>query len=226
MRRRAAIRVSGMPHRPKPPAIIVAPSKKSATASSALATVLSIVSIIITRPGRLGRGGLACCGILGRQFGDAHRDVHHRLRRPRRLRWRPEGRGAVARARRRRWSTSRTASRRATWRRARWRSRRRRRCSPPGRSTSWSSIPAWGGRAPIWSSRRAAASSSAPTTACCRWRPAARAQIFRIEAPAFRREPVSPTFHGRDVFAPAAGRLAAGAARLRGRAGARRRWWS
>ncbi len=35
--------------------------------------------------------------------------------------------------------------------------------------------------------------------------------ITRIEAPAFRREPVSPTFHGRDVFAPTAGRLAAGA---------------
>jgi S-adenosylmethionine hydrolase len=34
----------------------------------------------------------------------------------------------------------------------------------------------------------------------------------RITAPAFRREPVSPTFHGRDVFAAAAGRLAAGAA--------------
>ena len=27
----------------------------------------------------------------------------------------------------------------------------------------------------------------------------------------FRRDPVSPTFHGRDVFAPTAGRLAAGA---------------
>jgi S-adenosyl-L-methionine hydrolase (adenosine-forming) len=36
-------------------------------------------------------------------------------------------------------------------------------------------------------------------------------RIYRIEAPAFRREPVSPTFHGRDVFAPTAGRLAAGA---------------
>ncbi len=35
----------------------------------------------------------------------------------------------------------------------------------------------------------------------------------RIEAAAFRREPVSPTFHGRDVFAPTAGRLAAGAPR-------------
>jgi len=36
-------------------------------------------------------------------------------------------------------------------------------------------------------------------------------RIYRIEASSFRREPVSPTFHGRDVFAPTAGRLAAGA---------------
>jgi S-adenosylmethionine hydrolase len=35
-------------------------------------------------------------------------------------------------------------------------------------------------------------------------------QAWRIENPTYRREPVSPTFHGRDVFAPAAGRLAAG----------------
>jgi S-adenosylmethionine hydrolase len=35
-------------------------------------------------------------------------------------------------------------------------------------------------------------------------------RAWRIESPAYRREPVSPTFHGRDVFAPAAGRLAAG----------------
>jgi S-adenosyl-L-methionine hydrolase (adenosine-forming) len=42
---------------------------------------------------------------------------------------------------------------------------------------------------------------------------AARAgrRIWRIEASAFRREPVSPTFHGRDVFAQTAGRLALGA---------------
>jgi S-adenosylmethionine hydrolase len=33
----------------------------------------------------------------------------------------------------------------------------------------------------------------------------------QITAAAFRREPVCPTFHGRDVFAAAAGRLAAGA---------------
>jgi S-adenosyl-L-methionine hydrolase (adenosine-forming) len=32
----------------------------------------------------------------------------------------------------------------------------------------------------------------------------------QIAAPGFRREPVCPTFHGRDVFAVAAGRLAAG----------------
>jgi S-adenosylmethionine hydrolase len=35
-------------------------------------------------------------------------------------------------------------------------------------------------------------------------------RAWRIESAAFRREPASPTFHGRDVFAPAAGRLAAG----------------
>jgi S-adenosylmethionine hydrolase len=42
---------------------------------------------------------------------------------------------------------------------------------------------------------------------------AARAprRAFRIESPRFRRESVSPTFHGRDIFAPTAGRLAAGA---------------
>lgn len=37
-------------------------------------------------------------------------------------------------------------------------------------------------------------------------------QAFRIDNPHFRREPVSPTFHGRDVFAVAAGRIARGAA--------------
>jgi S-adenosylmethionine hydrolase len=42
---------------------------------------------------------------------------------------------------------------------------------------------------------------------------AARAprRVYRIESSLFRRDPVSPTFHGRDVFAPTAGRLAAGA---------------
>jgi S-adenosylmethionine hydrolase len=36
-------------------------------------------------------------------------------------------------------------------------------------------------------------------------------RVYRIESSLFRRDPVSPTFHGRDVFAPTAGRLAAGA---------------
>jgi S-adenosylmethionine hydrolase len=36
-------------------------------------------------------------------------------------------------------------------------------------------------------------------------------RVYRIEAQGFRRDPVSPTFHGRDVFAPTAGRLASGA---------------
>ena len=36
-------------------------------------------------------------------------------------------------------------------------------------------------------------------------------RIYRIESSMFRRDPVSPTFHGRDVFAPTAGRLASGA---------------
>jgi hypothetical protein len=35
--------------------------------------------------------------------------------------------------------------------------------------------------------------------------------LFEIESPEFRAQTVSPTFHGRDLFAPAAARLAAGA---------------
>jgi S-adenosyl-L-methionine hydrolase (adenosine-forming) len=37
-------------------------------------------------------------------------------------------------------------------------------------------------------------------------------QVFLLESPLFRRGTVSPTFHGRDVFAVAAGQLAAGRA--------------
>jgi S-adenosylmethionine hydrolase len=36
-------------------------------------------------------------------------------------------------------------------------------------------------------------------------------RIHAIAAPTFRREPVSPTFHGRDLFAPTAAQLAVGA---------------
>lgn len=39
---------------------------------------------------------------------------------------------------------------------------------------------------------------------------AAPRRVFRVENPLFRRESVSPTFHGRDIFAVAAGQLAAG----------------
>ncbi len=42
----AATRCSGMPHRPKPPIMIVAPSGTSATASSASRRTLSIRRII------------------------------------------------------------------------------------------------------------------------------------------------------------------------------------
>src|SRR2546421_8718324 len=35
-------------------------------------------------------------------------------------------------------------------------------------------------------------------------------RAWAIENAPFRREPVSPTFHGRDLFAPTAGRLASG----------------
>jgi S-adenosylmethionine hydrolase len=35
-------------------------------------------------------------------------------------------------------------------------------------------------------------------------------RAFRIDSPYFRHEPVSPTFHGRDVFAVTAGRIAGG----------------
>jgi len=46
-------------------------------------------------------------------------------------------------------------------------------------------------------------------TLFAREHPIAEARV--IANPAFLRHPVSPTFHGRDVFAPAAGRLAGGA---------------
>ena len=52
--------------------------------------------------------------------------------------------------------------------------------------------------------------SSAPTTACWRWRRAARGWPTGSPGPDFRRDPVSPTFHGRDVFAQTAGKLARG----------------
>ena len=76
---------------------------------------------------------------------------------------------------------------------------------PPGTIHVAVVDPGVGGARADWSSRRAAASSSAPTTACSSLAARAPRRIFRIEAAGFRREPVSPTFHGRDVFAPGGG---------------------
>ena len=99
--------------------------------------------------------------------------------------WAPSRVWSCRSRRRRRWSTSRTASPRATWRRAPWRWRRPRRCFPRGRSMSRSSIQASGGRAPIWWSPPVTASMSAPTTACCRWPPAARGRSTGSKRPGF-----------------------------------------
>ena len=43
-------------------------------------------------------------------------------------------------------------------------------------------------------------------------------RVYRIESSMFRRDPVSPTFHGRDVFAPTAGTPGGRRARRRTRA--------
>src|SRR5947209_19948943 len=48
--RTAAIRFSGIPHRPKPPIRIVAPSRSRSIAASALATRLSIYSFLPILP--------------------------------------------------------------------------------------------------------------------------------------------------------------------------------
>ena len=61
---------------------------------------------------------------------------------------------------------------------------------------------------------RTAACSSGPTTACCRWPPRERfggvVEAVDIAHSPLRLEPVSATFHGRDMFAPVAAHLAAG----------------
>ena len=77
--------------------------------------------------------------------------------------------------------------------------------------------------------RPTAACSSARTTACwCRPPRPAAASSWRSRSPTARYmlDPVSRTFHGRDVFAPVAGHLAGGLDPLRARArrSTRRRW--
>ncbi len=207
-----------MPHRPNPPAIIVAPSKKSATASSALATVLSIVSHH-HNPAGAPRKGRA----LHRLW-----DTRRRIRRMPIVTFttdfgahdgyvgalkgvvlsiapqatlvdiahgvpaRDVAAGAVALAQ--------AAP-----------------LFPPGTIHVAVVDPGVGGaRADLV----VAAGDSffvGPDNGVLSLAARGPRQIYRIEAPAFRREPVSPTFHGRDVFAPAAGP----AGRRRGRLGRR-----
>ena len=81
------------------------------------------------------------------------------------------------------------------------------------RSTSRSSIPGSGRTGGRWRSRRARRSSSVPTTACCRshgMHSGESTDAVEIRSPDVIIAPVSRTFHGRDVFAPAAAHLAAG----------------
>ena len=80
--------------------------------------------------------------------------------------------------------------------------------------------------------RRAAARatggcSSDPTTGCCRRRPSAPAASSRRSTSLARRSRssrVSATFHGRDIFAPVAARLAGGARARGGRHAVRSGW--
>ena len=74
--------------------------------------------------------------------------------------------------------------------------------------------------------RRRARCWSDPTTGCCHWRGrrwAAADAAVEITSDDVVLQPVSHTFHGRDVFAPAAAHLAEGDAARRARSVARRR---
>ena len=114
----------------------------------------------------------------------------------------------------RRSSTSRTGSRRRRCCRARSCSRTRCRTCRPA-STSPSSTPAsaaTGGRSRCATPR--AGSTSARTTGSCSRPPSAPgiAEAHELANPAYALESVSRTFHGRDLFAPAAAHLARGVA--------------
>ena len=119
----------------------------------------------------------------------------------------------AARAASRRSSISRTTSRAATSRTRRGSSRPRAASSRTARSTSSSSIRASAARGAAWSSRAAASATSGPTTACSRTS-RARRRVGDRERRAAGAD-VSPTFHGRDVFAPSPRALARGSSRPR-----------
>ncbi len=93
---------------------------------------------------------------------------------------------------------------------------RARSSSPLQACISRSSIPGSAPSADRWRSppSTASGSSSAPTTACSRSRSsaaAAPAEAVDLARSPARLEPVSATFHGRDIFAPVAAKLALGA---------------
>ena len=94
-------------------------------------------------------------------------------------------------------------------------------CSPrrfdthPRAFTSRSSIPGWArpARPSPFASPRRTGSWSVPTTACCPGRSSASAapvEAVDVSLSAVRLEPISATFHGRDIFAPVAAHLALG----------------
>ena len=180
--------------------------------SSALAQVLSIwPRMISSRASCDTRRGLSLKPM-------ANRDVYHRFRPRRRLRRRDEGRRVVARAARRSWSTSRhgvppmdVAAGAVALAQA----------APlfppgtihvavvdPGVGGERADILIEAGRQPVRRAgqRRAVAGGAA----AARGSSGSRSSMFR-------RDPVSPTFHGRDVFAPTARAAGGGRARRRTR---------
>ena len=88
---------------------------------------------------------------------------------------------------------------------------------PPGTVHVAVVDPGVGGRGPTSWSRRAAPIFVGPDNGLLALAARGPRVAHGIERPEFRREPVSPTFHGRDVFAQTAGLLAAGHAAARGR---------
>ena len=142
---------------------------------------------------------------------DDRGDLHDRFRDPRRLRRRDERASCWGWPRMRCWWTSPTTCPRTTSPRGLLPWRRRPRCSPAARFTWRSWIPEWAPRGRNWWSRPGRSIFVGPDNGLLSLAARGPRVAHQIAAAGFRREPVSPTFHGRDVFAAAAGRLAAGA---------------
>ena len=184
---------SGLPDRPKPPARIDGAVDRRRAAPPA-------------RPGRPCSSGVCLPPI-----GDGDHHVDDRFRHARRLRRRGQGRHRAARARTRRSSTSPTTSRAATSRTPRGWSRRRRREFPHGTIHVVVVDPGVGG-----ARREVIVESSGqwyvgPDNGVFALRRRCLVRRVGDRGPrSFRGRRVSPTFHGRDVFAHAAAALARG----------------